>query len=106
MTSAPQVPRFEADNLAANTALVDHVAALAAERGATPGQVALAWLLAQHPWIVPIPGTRRTERIAENAGATTVALSADDLADLDALAARVGVRGDRYNDTMMGYVEQ
>ena len=61
-------------------------------------------LLAQRPWIVPIPGTRRTERIAENAGATSVALSADELADLDSLAARVGVAGDRYNADMMGMV--
>jgi len=85
------IPRFTADNRAANQALVSHVAELAASRGATPGQVALAWLLAQRPWVVPIPGTRRTARIQENAASTTVALSADDLADLDALAARIGV---------------
>lgn len=99
-----RVPRFDEENLAANQALVAHVAELATGRGATPGQVALAWLLAQRPWIVPIPGTRRTERIAENAGATSVALSADELADLDSLAARVGVAGDRYNADMMGMV--
>lgn len=99
-----KVPRFEEDNLAANEALVAHVRGLAAARGATPGQVALAWLLAQQPWIVPIPGTRRTERIAENAGAAGVALSADDLADLDALAARVGVAGARYDAHMLGLV--
>lgn len=98
------IPRFEAENRAANQALVDHVAQLAASRGATPGQVALAWLLAQHPWIVPIPGTRRRERLVENAGATAVALSADDIADLDAAASRIGVAGDRYNDTHMGLV--
>ena len=68
-----RVPRFAAENLAANQALVDHVKALAEQRGATPGQVALAWLLAQHPFIVPIPGTRRRERIDENAGSTAVA---------------------------------
>ncbi len=100
-----RVPRFEEENLAANAALVDHVRDLSAARGATPGQVALAWLLAQQPWIVPIPGTRRTERIAENAGATAVALSADELADLDDLAARIGVHGDRYNEAMMSLVE-
>ena len=101
-----RVPRFEADNLAANRALVDHVKALADDKAVTPGQVALAWLLAQQPWIVPIPGTRRTSRIQENSGATTVALSADERADLDALAQRVGVHGDRYNATHMGYVNR
>ena len=78
--------------------------ALAAAKGATPGQVALAWLLAQHPWIVPIPGTRRIERIDENLAATAVALSADELADLDALATRLGVPGDRYDDAGMARV--
>ncbi|WP_454778088.1 aldo/keto reductase [Georgenia muralis] len=98
------IPRFAEENQAANAALVDHVRALAGAKGATPGQVALAWLLAQQPWIVPIPGTRRLERVEENAAATTVPLSADDVADLDALATRVGVRGNRYNDTGMGMV--
>jgi aryl-alcohol dehydrogenase-like predicted oxidoreductase len=92
-----RIPRFEAENLAANLRLVEHVKTLAAARGTTPGQIALAWLLAQHPFIVPIPGTRRRERIDENAAATTVALSADDIADLDALVGRFGVAGDRYN---------
>jgi len=98
------IPRFEAENRVANQALVDYVAQLAGARGVTPGQIALAWLLAQQPWIVPIPGTRRIERIEENAGATQAALSADDIADLDAIAARLGVRGDRYNPQHMGYV--
>ncbi|MGN6220630.1 MAG: aldo/keto reductase [Microbacterium sp.] len=98
------IPRFTQQNREANHALVDHVSALAASKGATPGQVALAWLLAQQPWIVPIPGTRRTSRIEENAGSTVVPLSADDLADLDDLAQRVGVHGDRYNEVHMGYV--
>ena len=82
----------------------EHVAGLAAAKGATPGQVALAWLLAQQPWIVPIPGTRRRERLEENAAATTVALSADEVADLNAVASRIGVQGNRYNDTHMGLV--
>ncbi|TQL03085.1 aldo/keto reductase [Cellulomonas sp. SLBN-39] len=99
-----RVPRFEAENLAANEALLQGVRDVAAVRGATPGQVALAWLLAQHPWVVPIPGTRRVERVAENAGATGVALSADDVAALDALAARVGVHGDRYDAAGMAMV--
>ena len=74
--------------------------------GVAPGQVALAWLLAQHPWIVPIPGTRRPERLKENAHATTVALSADEIADLDSLAARVWVQGNRYHDHHMGLVQR
>jgi aryl-alcohol dehydrogenase-like predicted oxidoreductase len=98
------VPRFEAGNLAANQALIDHVRALAAARGATPAQVALAWLLAQHPSVVPIPGTRRRERVDENASATSVALSADDLADLNTLIDRIGVAGDRYNEAGMKMV--
>lgn len=99
-----RVPRFEAENLAANHALIDHVTSLAAGRGATPGQVALAWLLAQRPSIVPIPGTRRRERIDENAAATTIGLSADDIADLDALIDRIGVAGNRYDDSGMAMV--
>ncbi|MER5435897.1 aldo/keto reductase [Streptomyces sp. NPDC002588] len=98
------IPRFSEENRAANQALVDHVASLAKAKGASPGQVALAWLLAQQPWIVPIPGTRRVERLEENAGAAQVALSADEVADLDATAARLGVHGDRYNELHMGMV--
>ena len=98
------IPRFAAGNLPANTALVEHVRALADTKRATPGQVALAWLLAQQPWIVPIPGTRRLERVEENAASTQVPLSADEVADLDAAAARIGVQGNRYNDTGMSMV--
>lgn len=99
-----RIPRFEAENLAANQALIDHVRALAEARGATPAQVALAWLLAQHPFIVPIPGTRRISRIEENAGAAGLGLSADDVADLNGLADRVGVAGNRYDDAGMRMV--
>ncbi|MFF2330013.1 MULTISPECIES: aldo/keto reductase [unclassified Streptomyces] len=98
------IPRFSEDNRAANQALVDHVTTLARSKDATAGQVALAWLLAQHPWIVPIPGTRRIERVQENAAATEVALSADEVAELNALAASVGVHGDRYNEHHMSLV--
>jgi aryl-alcohol dehydrogenase-like predicted oxidoreductase len=96
-----RVPRFEAENLAANQVLVDHVRALANERGVSPGQIALAWLLAQDPFIVPIPGTRRCERIDENTASTAVALSADDISDLDGLVERYGVAGNRYDDAGM-----
>jgi aryl-alcohol dehydrogenase-like predicted oxidoreductase len=98
------IPRFTAENRAANQVLVDHVARLAAAKDATPGQIALAWLLAQQPWIAPIPGTRRRERLAENAGATQMALSADEVADLNTTAARIGVHGNRYNDAQMSMV--
>lgn len=100
----PTIPRFTEENRSANAALVEHVAGLARSKGTTPAQIALAWLLAQQPWIVPIPGTRSTARIEENAGATWVALSADDVADLDALAQRIGVQGARYNDLHLGSV--
>ncbi|MET9272224.1 aldo/keto reductase [Kribbella sp. NPDC003557] len=99
-----RVPRFEAGNLGANEELVSYVRSIAEPKGCSPGQVAIAWLLAQQPWIVPIPGTRRRERIDENTGATQVALSADEIAGLDALAARVGVGGDRYNPAGMAMV--
>ncbi len=100
------IPRFSEENRAANQALVRQVGDLAAAKDATPGQIALAWLLARAPWIVPIPGTRRTARIAENAGATAVALSADEVSDLDRLADRVGVAGDRYNSQQMSFVDR
>jgi aryl-alcohol dehydrogenase-like predicted oxidoreductase len=98
------IPRFTEANRAANQALVDHVTALARARDATPGQVALAWLLAQYRQIVPIPGTRRRERLQENAAATQVPLSADEIADLNTAPARIGVHGNRYNDHHMSLV--
>ncbi|GII99139.1 aryl-alcohol dehydrogenase-like predicted oxidoreductase [Sediminihabitans luteus] len=98
------IPRFSADNLAANQALADHVALLADAKRASPGQVALAWLLGRHPWVVPIPGTRRTARVEENAAATQVALSADERASLDTLAADLGVHGERYGAFHLGLV--
>lgn len=98
------IPRFTEENRAINLALVEQVRRVAQAKDASPGQVALAWLLVQHPWIVPIPGTRRLERLQENAGATQVALSADEVADLTATAARLGVQGDRYNETGMRMV--
>ncbi|PPS71917.1 MULTISPECIES: aldo/keto reductase [Streptomyces] len=100
------IPRFTAENRAANQALVDQVATLAQAKGATPGQVALAWLLAQNPSIVPIPGTRRLSRAEENIGATGLPLSADELADLNELAGRIGVQGDRYNEHHMSLVDK
>ena len=98
------IPRFTADNRDANHALIEHVQSLADVRAATPGQIALAWLLAQQPWIVPIPGTRRAARIVENTDASGIALSADDVAGLNSLAERVAVRGNRYSDHHMALV--
>jgi aryl-alcohol dehydrogenase-like predicted oxidoreductase len=89
-------PRFQADNLDANLRLVDVVKTLAAERGCTPAQLALAWLLAQGPDILPIPGTRRITALEENLGAVGVKLSAADLARLDAALPPGVAAGDRY----------
>ncbi|GAA2305718.1 hypothetical protein GCM10010431_26890 [Streptomyces kunmingensis] len=100
------IPRFTAENRAANQALVEHIATLAQAKSATPGQVALAWQVAQHPWIVPIPGTRHIARIEENSSATQLLLSADELADLNELAGRFEVQGDRYNEHHMSLVDK
>jgi aryl-alcohol dehydrogenase-like predicted oxidoreductase len=100
------IPRFSEQNRDTNQALVDHVRALASKRNATPGQVALAWLLARHPSIVPIPGTRSSKRIDENTHAASLPLSADDIADLDTLTDRVQVHGNRYSDHHMAFVER
>jgi aryl-alcohol dehydrogenase-like predicted oxidoreductase len=94
------IPRFAADVRGANRAVVDLLQTIAAGKGATPGQIALAWLLAQQPWIVPIPGTRRPERLAENLGAADVELTAEDLSEIDDAAAGIEVQGARYPDFM------
>ena len=86
------LPRFQPGNLAANQALVDTVTAVAERRGVTPGQVAIAWVLAQAEQVVPIPGTKRVHRLEENVAAGRVVLTAHDLADLDALPAPSGAR--------------
>jgi aryl-alcohol dehydrogenase-like predicted oxidoreductase len=90
------VPRFAPENVKANQALVDLLARFAAAHHATPAQVALAWLLAKRPWIVPIPGTTKLHRLNENLGAATLALSADDLRALEEASARVEIHGARY----------
>jgi len=96
------VPRFGAENRATNLALVEGVARVAARVGATPAQVALAWLLSRKPWIVPIPGTRRLERLEENLGAASLVLSPDDLAEVTAASDAVTIRGTRYPEAAMG----
>ncbi len=90
------IPRFEADARKANLALVDLLATIAKRKKATPAQIALAWLLAQKPWIVPIPGTRKLERLDENNGAATVVLTSDDLREIESAASKITVQGARY----------
>lgn len=100
------LPRFEQEALQANLALVDRVRDVGERRGATVGQVALAWLLAQQPWIVPIPGTRRLERLDENLGAADLELTAEDLAELDSASTEVQVVGDRYPEAMQRMIDR
>ena len=90
------VPRFSVEARKANTRVVEVVKALAAQKGVTPAQIALAWLLARKPWIVPIPGTTKLHRLEENIGAAAVALSAADVAGIEAAIAAVPVEGARY----------
>ena len=94
------LPRFKPDALAANQALVDLLETVASIKGATPAQVALAWLLARKPWIVPIPGTTKLHRLEENLGAVELDLSAEDLRGIEEAAARIPVEGARYPEAM------
>lgn len=96
-----RIPRFEPDALKANLALVDLLRRIAKRKGATPAQIALAWLLARKPWIVPIPGTTKLARLEENIGAVSVELAADDLRDIETTAARITVRGARYPEELL-----
>ncbi len=90
------IPRFTPTAMAANQMLVDVLHTIGDRKGATPAQLALAWLLAQKPWIVPIPGTRRLERLDENNAAADLTLTADDLAEIDIAAAQITIQGARY----------
>ena len=98
------MPRFTADARKANQRLLDLIGGIASRKDATPAQIALAWLLAQKPWIVPIPGTRRLSRLDENLGATGVSLTDEDLRDLDTAAA--GIQGDRYSEAMQRFIDR
>lgn len=100
------LPRFEAGALKVNLALVDLITQVADRKGATVGQVALAWLLAKQPWIVPIPGTRRVTRLEENLGAADLELTADDIAELDQASATVQVQGARYPEAMQRMIDR
>jgi aryl-alcohol dehydrogenase-like predicted oxidoreductase len=94
-------PRFQREALGANLALVDVIRQIATAKGFTPAQLCLAWLLAKKPWIVPLPATRRRERLIENLAAADIALTAADVAEIEQGAAAVEVRGARYADQMM-----
>jgi len=95
-----RIPRFTADARKANRALVDLLAAIGARKKATPGQIALAWLLAQRPWIVPIPGTRRLDRVEENLRAAAVELTEEELREIDSATAQIPVQGARYPEDL------
>lgn len=90
------VPRFSEENRKANQKLLDLLAAIASEKNATPAQIALGWLLAQKPWIVPIPGTTKSHRLTENIGGAAIVLSAADIQAIDAAFAKTNIQGDRY----------
>ena len=94
------LPRFTPEARKANQSLVDLIARIATQKQATPAQIALAWLLAQRPWIVPIPGTTKLSRLEENVGAATVELSSDDLREIESATAKITVQGKRYPEKL------
>jgi aryl-alcohol dehydrogenase-like predicted oxidoreductase len=94
------LPRFTPEALKANQVLIDLIGRIAARKKATPAQIALAWLLAQKPWIVPIPGTTKLARLEENIGAAAVELTADDLREIDSAASKIEVQGARYPEKL------
>ena len=98
------VPRFTTENRKANQVLVDMLGRFAQQKKATPAQIALAWLLAQKPWVVPIPGTTKLHRLEENIGAVNVELSPDDLRELDTVASKIPVQGARYPEELQKLV--
>lgn len=99
-------PRFSAENRKANQAVVELLGSIAARKNATPARVALAWLLARKPWIVPIPGTTKRHRLEENLGAVGVELTAGDLRDIEDAVARIDVRGERYTESAQKMIDR
>ncbi|MEI6853828.1 MAG: aldo/keto reductase [Bacteroidota bacterium] len=93
------VPRFTPENRKANQAMVDFLAEVATRKNATPAQIALSWLLAQKPWIVPIPGTTKTGRLLENLGSTAIVLTPAELSEIDVAATKIQVKGERYPES-------
>jgi aryl-alcohol dehydrogenase-like predicted oxidoreductase len=100
------VPRFTPENRKANQALVDVLGKFAQQKKATSAQIALAWLLAQKPWIVPIPGTSKLHRLEENIGASQVELTPDDLRQLEDASAKVPVQGERYPEHLQKLINR
>ena len=100
------VPRFSPENRKANQALVDLIGKFAQQKKVTPAQIALAWLLAQKPWIVPIPGTTKLHRLEENIGAASVELTADDLRQINNSASKIPVQGERYPEAFQKLVNR
>ncbi len=100
------IPRFSPENRKVNRALVDTLTIVATSKGATLAQMALAWLLAKKPWIVPIPGTRRLERLDENLGAAAIELTADDMQNIEEAASLVAVQGARYPEAMERLIDR
>lgn len=98
------VPRFSEENRKANQALVDLLKSIAKEKDATPAQIALAWLLAQKPWIVPIPGTTKLHRLQENIGAATLELSVEDIQQISNAASKISIQGARYPEALQNRV--
>jgi aryl-alcohol dehydrogenase-like predicted oxidoreductase len=98
------VPRFTPEARKANQALVELVRKIAEQKKATPAQIALAWLLAQKPWIVPIPGTTKLDRLEENIGAVEIQLTADDLREIDSAASKITIQGARYPEHLQRMV--
>ena len=95
-----RIPRFTPEAMKANWALVDLVTELGERKGATPAQIALAWLLAQKPWIVPIPGSRRLKHLEDNLGALDVELTPDDLQEIEQALSKITIQGARYPENM------
>ena len=100
------VPRFTPENRKANQVVVELVGKLAASKGVTPAQIALAWVLAQKPWIVPIPGTTKLHRLEENLGAASIALTPNDLREIDAAVTGIAVQGERYGETSQRMIDR
>jgi aryl-alcohol dehydrogenase-like predicted oxidoreductase len=100
------VPRFSPENRKANQAVVDLVGRIAAQKQATPAQIALAWVLAQKPWIVPIPGTTKLHRLDENLGGAAVELTPEDLREIDRAAAGIPVHGERYSESSQRMIDR
>jgi len=100
------VPRFSTEARKANQRLVELLGQIAADNGTTPAQIALAWLLAQKPWIVPIPGTTKLHRLEENLGAAAVELAASDLEEIEAAVAGIEVQGARYPESLQKRIDR